>query len=219
MQVTIFGATGPTGRLLCHEAVAAGHQVRAVSRQPGPSLIGTEPAMTIVHADAATGRGVAEAVDGADAVLSALGASYSRRPISVYSAGTHNIIEAIRNHASGQRLVVVSAGLTYQPPPMNWFADHLLFPFLRNGPGRTLYADMQRMEAELRTASDIDWTVLRPGRLFDADSASAYRVDPDAPTQGYTSRIDLATAMVAELCRTDHIHQAISPTTDRKALR
>lgn len=33
---------------------------------------------------------------------------------------------------------------------MNWFADHLLFPFPRGVIGRTLYADMRWMEEYLR---------------------------------------------------------------------
>ena len=34
MRITIFGANGPTGRLLTAQALEAGHRVRAVTRQP-----------------------------------------------------------------------------------------------------------------------------------------------------------------------------------------
>ena len=54
-----------------------------------------------------------------------------------------------------------------------------------------------------------------PGRLIDADQVSDYRLDLDHPTQGTTTRADLAAAMVAELGRDDHLRRAVSPTTNR----
>lgn len=218
MIVTVFGANGPTGLWVTRLALQAGHQVRAVTRRADPLPLPTNAQWTQVQADAVTGEGVQAAVQGADAVLSVLGVAYSRQKITVYSAGTRHIVEAMRRGARGRRLVVVSSGLTYPPPHLNWFANTLIFPFLRNVLGRTLYADMRRMEEDLRTCTDIDWTVMRPGRLYDAPTVSAYRLDPDAPTQNDTARADLAAAMVAELVQA-HLHQAVAPTTNRHAPR
>lgn len=219
MDVTVLGAAGPTGLWVCREALRAGHRVRAVSRRPDPLPLPPREALMQVRADAVSGSGVEEAVAGADAVLSVLGAPYGRHEITVYSAGTRRIVEAMRRSARGRRLVVVSSGLTYPPPPMGWAADHLVFPFLRNVLGRTLYADMRRMEEHVRTCDDIAWTIMRPGRLVDADTVSDYRLDLDAPTQGVTTRPDLAAAMVAELGDGAHVHAAVAPTTDRGARR
>ncbi|MFT4294428.1 MAG: NAD(P)H-binding protein [Micropruina sp.] len=216
MRVTIVGAAGPTGLWLCREALRAGHAVTAVSRRPDPLPLEPHPELTLVQADALSGDGLDEAVAGADAVLSTLGCAYTRRPVSIYSVGTRNIVEAMRRSRSARRLVVVSSGLTYPPPPMNWLADHLAFPLLRNVIGRTLYADMRAMEEYLHTVGDLDWTVMRPGRLIDADQVSDYRLDLDHPTQGTTTRADLAAAMVAELSRRDHLRQAVAPTTNRR---
>ncbi len=215
MDVVVFGAAGSTGRLICRDALAAGHQVRAVSRRLDPLGLPPSERLIQVRADAVSGVGVAAAIKGSDAVLSVLGASYQRREVTVYSAGARAIVEAMRAEGRGRRVVVVSSGLTYPPPPLNWFADHLLFPFLRDVVGRMLYADMRRMEEYLRGCDDIDWTIMRPGRLFDRDGASEYRLDPDHPTQGYTSRADLAAAMLAELGPTAHVHAAVAPTTHR----
>lgn len=217
MDVTVFGAAGPTGIWVCREALRAGHRVRAISRRIDPLPDLSSGQLIQVWADAVTGAGVPEAVEGADAVLSTLGAAYTRHPIWVYSAGTQAIVEALRSGGRGNRLVVVSSGLTYPPPRGAGFVpDNIVFPLLRNVLGRTLYADMQRMEEFLRQADDVGWTIMRPGRLFDRPSVSAYRLDADHPTQGYTARADLAAAMVAELdTATAHIHQAMAPTTKR----
>jgi hypothetical protein len=114
---------------------------------------------------------------------------------------------------SCRRLIVVSSGLTYPPPHMGWFFDHVMHPILRDVVGRTLYADMRRMEEFLQGCNDIDWTVMRPGRLVDAVGVSTYRLDRDFPTQMVTTRADLAAAMLAEIGHREHVHQAWAPTT------
>lgn len=217
MDVTVFGAAGPTGIWICREALRAGHRVRAVSRRPDPLPELASDRLTQVQADAISGAGVQDAIAGADAVLSTLGVAYTRHPVSVYSIGTQRIVESLRSAGRGNRLVVVSSGLTYPPPRGSGFVpDHIIFPLLRNVFGRTLYADMRRMEEFVRQSDDISWTIMRPGRLFDRPSVSNYRLDANHPTQGYTARADLAAAMVAELdTATAHIHQAIAPTTHR----
>lgn len=215
MRVTVFGASGPTGQHLCQLTLAAGHEVRAASRRTEWAT--SSPTITAVRADVSTGEGVEEAVEGADAVLSTLGTNYTRHPVTVYSRGTRNILGAMTATGAGRRLVVVSSGLTYPPPPgFGVVADRVIFPLLRNVVGRTLYADMRRMEQLLQDQPDIDWTVMRPGRLFDAPAPSTYRLDLGHPSQSYTSRVDLAAAMVAELDpATAHHHQAVAPTTRR----
>lgn len=215
MDVVVFGAAGSTGQLICRDALAAGHRVRAVSRRSDPLALPSSEQLVQVRADAVSGEGVAAALKGVDAVLSVLGSSYQRAQVTVYSAGIQAIVRAMRAEARGRRVVVVSSGLTYPPPPMNWFADNLLFPFLRRVVGRTLYADMRRMEEYLRSCDDIEWTIMRPGRLFDRDKASEYRLDYDHPSQGYTSRADLSAAMLAELGAAAHLRSAVAPTTSR----
>ena len=72
MKLTIFAATGGIGRQALGQAVAAGHDVTAVVRNPG-TLSGE---VRIVTADLAAPDPAAleRALQGADAVLSGLGA-------------------------------------------------------------------------------------------------------------------------------------------------
>lgn len=80
MRIAIFGANGPTGRLLTAQALAAGHQVTAVTRHPGG--IPPHTGLRVAEADATDAGTVSAAVAGSDAVVSALGVPYSRRPVS-----------------------------------------------------------------------------------------------------------------------------------------
>lgn len=214
MEIVVFGATGPTGLLVCRQALAAGHRVRAVTRRTDPFPV-TDPALTVVRADAVSGEGVGEAVAEADAVLSSLGSRYTRREVTVYSASARHVVEAIRSRSPGARLIVVSAGLAYPLPDdgtFPWVARRVAFPVLRRV-GRTLYADMQRMEEQLATCDDVAWTVLRPARLVNGEDVSRYRMDDGFPRQRVTTRADLAAAMLAEAGAGGHVHGVLTPTT------
>ncbi len=113
-----------------------------------------------------------------------------------------------------RRLVVVSAGLVLPPPKGRGFIqDRILLPFLHNVAGRTLYADMLRMEDFLAACDDIDWTIMRPGRLINGVGVSKYRLDQDFPVGNLTTRSDLADAMLEELGPHAHVHQKVAPTT------
>jgi uncharacterized protein YbjT (DUF2867 family) len=71
VKLTVFGATGPTGREVVAQALKRGHQVTAVARRPedlGPA----RPGLSVVRADVtAPAADLAESITGADAALAA----------------------------------------------------------------------------------------------------------------------------------------------------
>jgi len=153
----------------------------------------------------------------ADAVLSTLGAPYSRHEIRLYTVATKAIVEAMRASDHCRRLVVVSAGLAAFTPNTSkvrgFFQDNIMLPFLRNVIGKTLYEDMLRMEDFLATCDDIAWTIIRPGRLVNGKGISKYQLAEGFPVGNLTTRPDLAAAMLAELGPNVHIHKKVAPTT------
>jgi putative NADH-flavin reductase len=107
MQLTIFGGTGGTGEQLIRAALDAGYTVTAPAR--APSRIGvSHDRLRIVRADVLDPLSLNGTVDGADAVVSALGASHMKAPTTVYSTGVANIVEAMRR-AGVRRFIGVSA--------------------------------------------------------------------------------------------------------------
>ena len=97
MRIVIFGANGQTGRLLTGQALAAGHDVAAVTRRPAEFPIDHDR-LTVVEADVHDAPAVDRAVDGADVVLSALGVPFTRNQVTIYSHGTGNIVAAMSRH-------------------------------------------------------------------------------------------------------------------------
>ncbi|WP_461030887.1 NAD(P)H-binding protein, partial [Streptomyces sparsus] len=72
MRITVFGATGGTGRQLVRQALDAGHEVTAVVRDPARLGVDPRPSLEVRTADLAAPEPLVSAVRGRDAVLSGL---------------------------------------------------------------------------------------------------------------------------------------------------
>jgi putative NADH-flavin reductase len=212
MRITVFGASGGTGRLLTRQALDAGHAVVAVTRRPTEFPV-TDPRLTVAAADVHDAAAVDAAITGADAVLSTLGVPFTRRQVRVYSEGIERIAAGMARHGV-TRLVVVSSAATDPRPHADggFVLNKVLQPLLTRTIGRTTYADMRRMEQFLR-ATDLDWTVVRPSGLFDATEVSAYRLAQNHADGVFTSRADLAAALLAQLGTTEWVHRTVAVTT------
>lgn len=212
MKIAIFGANGPTGRIMVEDGMGRGFDVVAVTRHPEEFPLHGQR-LTVVRADVTEGAGLVAAIGDCDAVASLLGSPYSRKPIIVYSRGTRAIVAAMKE-VGCTRLVVVSAGLAYPPESGHrFFLDKIIFPFLRGVIGRTLYADMRAMEEFLRSVQDLEWTVIRPGRLVKGDTRKPYITEPERSIRTFTTRRDLAKAMLDLIENGTHVHQAVAVTS------
>jgi putative NADH-flavin reductase len=209
MQLTIFGASGKTGRHLVQQALAAGHTVTAVVRDPA-RLPMRHDRLQVATADVLDPAAIQPAVVEADAVISALGPRSYRQASSIISAGTASILAAMRA-AGTSRVVVISAapvasdhhGTTL---PYRLLVGPMLRALLRRG-----YADMAVMEEAIRR-SGTDWTILRPPRLTNGPRTGTWRQARDANLRrGYRiSRADLADAILASLHDPDTVKATIA---------
>lgn len=216
MRIVVFGANGGTGRLLTEQALDAGHEVVAVTRRPDRFPL-AHPRLGVVEADVHDRARVAQAVDGADAVLSTLGVPFTRRPIDVYSAGIASIAAAMQQHGITRVVVVSSAGTEpHRHDGAGFLMNRVMQPLVTATIGRTTYADMRAMEAYL-VAGDLDWTVMRPSGLFDAPSLSRYELREDHADGVFTSRADLAASMLAQLASTRWVRKNVAVTTSEGA--
>jgi putative NADH-flavin reductase len=216
MRITVFGANGGTGRLLVAQALDAGHDVVAVTRSPKQFPIAHEN-LTLAWADVLDRDTAAEAVGGADAVLSTLGVPFGRQPISIYSAGVKSLTWAMEEHGVKRLVVVSSAGTEPTHHADGGFLmNRVLQPLVVRTIGKSTYVDMRAMEAWLAT-SDLDWTVMRPGGLFDAGSVSDYVLREGSSDAIFTSRADLAASMLAQLATTDWIRKHVAVNTTEGA--
>jgi putative NADH-flavin reductase len=212
MSIVVFGANGPTGRLLVSHALAAGHQVIAVTRRPD-KFPQQHPNLTVARADVLDASAVEGVVSGADAILSTLGAPYGRKQVAVYSVGVRNILTAMERHQV-RRLVVVSSSATDPKPyaDAGFFFNRVVQPFVVNVLGKTVYEDMRRMEELIRN-SEVDWTIVRPSGLFDADFVSDYELAENHIAGRFTARSDLAAAMLAQIDDERYVRKILAIAT------
>jgi putative NADH-flavin reductase len=215
MRITVFGANGGTGRLLVAQAANAGHDVMAVTRHPEAFPVRHEN-LTIFAGDVTDLASTTAAIEGSDVVLSTLGVPYSRKPISIYSVGGANIVTAMRS-VGIRRLAVVSSSATdpavrHLDSGGGFFFEKVLKPVIGGTFGKSLYADMLRMENLLR-GSDLDWTIARPSGLFHTDAVTDYLTSIDFVKGQYTSRADLADFLLRQATEDEFVRQAAAIIT------
>ncbi|WP_428966725.1 NAD(P)-dependent oxidoreductase [Micromonospora fluostatini] len=196
MRLTVFGATGRTGRHLVDQALADGHEVTAVVRDPARLASAGHPRLVPVVADALDPESIAVSVTDQDAVISTLGRR-ARTDGSVCADGARAISTAMR--ATGtSRLIVVTASGPVVDEGDDAFTRLVFKPVLRRFLAAE-FADFTRAERVVRD-SGLDWTIVRPPRLTNG-RRRPYRTALDRNIRGGTSiaRADVAHAILAAL--------------------
>ena len=218
MKLTIFAATGGVGRQLLRQAVAAGHDVTAVVRNP--AKLAGEPVRVVTadlaDADPAT---LELAVRGADAVLSGLG-PHSNADAGIAAPGTAAIVAAMQA-TQVRRIVVVSAAPVAtipspgrpNPPkhdPGDGFFMRHLFTHVASAMFGKVYADLAQME-DVLAGSGLDWTVVRPPQLTDKPFTGHYRTAYGQNIRGgwFIPRADVAHYMLGALGQPETVKQVI----------
>ncbi len=206
MKLTVFGATGGTGSQVIDQALAAGHEVRAVVRD-ATRLTQSHANLEVVVADVMNPRAIVEAVTGCDAVVSAMGSRDGRAPTTVCADSARSIVQAMHN-AGTRRLVVVSGTGPFdegEGPGMRYILKPIGSLFLKH-----VFADFVAMEKVVR-ASGLDWTIMRPPRLTDRPFTGHYRTrrDLNLHRNFMVSRADLADLILTACGDSDTYDTAI----------
>src|SRR6184192_3914939 len=94
MKLLILGATGGTGRALVVQALAQGHVVTALARNPAKIKTG-HANLRVLRGDILDYASIEAAVDGQDAVLSALGSSIRWEMIVVAALAANLLLRRV----------------------------------------------------------------------------------------------------------------------------
>jgi uncharacterized protein YbjT (DUF2867 family) len=212
MKLAVFGANGPTGRLLTQLALDEHHDVVAFTRHPDAFPL-EHRRLAVAAGDVHDVAAVTSAIDGADTVLSTLGVPFGKTPVTVYSDGVANIITGMRAADIKRFACVSSSAVGPHPEPLGGFIfEKIMQPYVVNKLGKTVYDDMRRMEA-LVSDSDLAWTIVRPSGLFEAHAVSAYAVAVDHIGYRFTARIDLADCLLRQALDETYARSTIAVAT------
>ena len=191
MRVVIAGGHGKIALLLEHLLAERGDQAVGLVRNPAHiadvQRAGAEA--VVCDLEAASAEDVAVLLSGADAVVFAAGAgpgSSAPRKDSV-DRGASVLMADAAERAGVRRFVQISSMGAGQPPRPG--TDEVWAAYLT---AKTAAED------DLR-ARDLDWTILRPGRLTDAPPTGRIRLAPPPVPRDTVSRADVAAVIAALL--------------------
>lgn len=203
MKLAVFGASGRTGRPLVEQALAQGHEVKALVRDPS-KLSTSHDRLAVIRGDVLDAAKVDEAVAGTDAVLSVLGQTKTS-PKGLQTRGTQNIIAAMGEHGV-RRLVSLTGAGVRDPRDRPKLVDKAIMFLLKRLQPALLEDGMRH--AEVIRASDLEWVIVRGPRLTEGPRKGEYRVGMIGENSGtLISRADLADFMLHQTTEDTYLRQ------------
>lgn len=196
MRILVIGATGATGQAIVREALAKGHTVTALVRSEAkarPLVPGAE----FVEGDARDEAALTPALNGCEAVISALGTRKPNpfRTETLMSDGTRALVAAMKRSSIRRLVCITGLGAGDSAGHGGFVYDRIIKSLLL----RQVYRDKDRQEAIIR-ASGLDWIIVRPTVLTDKPATGDLRamVDLRGFNGGTIPRVDVAAFVVAQ---------------------
>jgi putative NADH-flavin reductase len=206
MNVALYGSTGKAGSRILKELISRGHRVTAISRNPA-KLQGITGISTKKD-DLSDVSKTAEAIRGADAVISAYGPPQDNTEEIVEV--TQRLVDAVKRGGSPRLVVVGGAGGLDVAPGVTLLDSGYLPDAYKP------IAESHVRALDVLRSSDIDWTYLAPAAYFEpGERTGKFRLGKNEliANEKQESRIsmeDYAIALVNELEKPDHRKQRFS---------
>src|SRR5215218_7638558 len=159
MNVSVFGAAGAIGSLTVHELLANGQTVTAYARNPDKIPPAWGNRIRVIIGELSDADAIAAAVEGADAVVSALGPSLDRKATGLPLVdGTRHILDAMKRHGV-TRYIGHGTPSILDPREKPTWQTKLVGFMGRTGLPRA-YQELIGMTDLIRNAG-VNWTIVR----------------------------------------------------------
>lgn len=195
MNILIIGATRGIGAQLLDQSLAKKLDITVLARNPA-SMESSSEHLRILPGDIADADAVNAAVEGQHAVCITIGQGPTRKPVTLFSQGTGNVIAAMKRHSVGKLICVTGIGAGDSKGHGGFFYDRIINPLLL----KTIYEDKDRQEALVHD-SQLQWVIVRPGFLTNGVRTETYRAltELQGITAGKISRADVAHFILTQL--------------------
>jgi len=194
MKFLVFGATGRTGAAFVRQALAAGHEVAALVRNPAASL---PDGVAVTTGDVLDADEVASVVHGDHAMVVTLGR------VDSLTTGCANVIRAAASAGARRLLGVVGAGVLQ--------ADASRFRHELPDYRFRIIGAAHRAFYDALDASALDWTLACLPRLLDGPRTDAFRVSASYLPEGTGSITteDVASFLLGEAVDPRYVRQRV----------
>jgi putative NADH-flavin reductase len=206
IKITVFGATGRTGRSIISLALTQGMVVTAYAREAS-ALASWEGRIRTVQGTLEDAEGIGRAVEGADAVIIAFGPRKGGPQVFCANA-TQIIITAMKDRKVGRLVCITGALIGEQYPTRGLFYRTMRKLLVRKAPHLMLDRDGQET---IVMNSGLDWTVFKPPRLMNGVERPGTQIGPDIVIgpAARTTVGSLATAILGELLGHQFVRKAV----------
>ena len=170
MNITIIGASAGIGLETVKRGLNRNHSITTLSR----SEIHREEKKPFnrILGDATNKADLLSSIQNADAIIVTLGTSKNMNATTLFSDFAQLMVEIHKENKIDIPFIFVTGfGAGESKNYVPWLVKMFLKYFLKD-----VYADKTKME-EIITNSDLNWTVVRPGRLLDKELTEKYRIE------------------------------------------
>ena len=206
--IAIFGATGRTGVLFVEKALAAGHSVRALVRNPKKMTV-KHKNLHLITGDALNAADVQKTIAGADGVVSCLGQDAASQP-DFQTRATRLIIAAMQQQGIRRLVSLTGGGVRDAARDKPGFMDNLIVFIMKNVAGKMAKNALTDgiSHAEAIKATNLDWTIARGPMLTEDPAKGSYVVGDVGTVKGIKlTRTDLAEFMLREFTEKKYLRQ------------
>ena len=170
MNITIIGASAGIGLETVKRGLDRNHSITTLSRSG--IEIEEKKSLKEILGDATNKVDLLSSIQNADAIIVTLGTSKNMNATTLFSDFAQLMVEIHKENKIDIPFIFVTGfGAGESKNYVPWLVKMFLKYFLKD-----VYADKTKME-EIITNSDLNWTVVRPGRLFDKELTEKYRIE------------------------------------------
>jgi putative NADH-flavin reductase len=170
MNITIIGASAGIGLETVKRGLDRNHSITTLSRSD--IEIEEKKSLKVILGDATNKADLLSSIQNADALIITLGTGKNMNATSLFSDFAQLMVEIHKENKIDIPFIFVTGfGAGESKNYVPWLVKMFLKYFLKD-----VYADKTKME-EIITNSDLNWTVVRPGRLLDKELTEKYRIE------------------------------------------
>jgi putative NADH-flavin reductase len=170
MNITIIGASAGIGLEAVKRGLDRNHSITTLSRSD--IEIEEKKSLKVILGDATNKADLLSSIQNADAIIVTLGTSKNMNATTLFSDFAQLMVEIHKENKIDIPFIFVTGfGAGESKNYVPWLVKMFLKYFLKD-----VYADKTKME-EIVTNSDLNWTVVRPGRLLDKELTEKYRIE------------------------------------------